>query len=82
MSKTFCIAPWHDIHIVTDGGFKGCCVMSAGETGGRYKKDGKQVTVREGIKAGIKRFIRLSKKPSMKSLKFVLFLPSNEEVIT
>lgn len=53
MSKTFCIAPWHDTHIVTDGGFKGCCVMSAGETGGRFKKDGKQVTIREGIKAGI-----------------------------
>ena len=53
MSKTFCIAPWHDTHIVTDGGFKGCCVMAAGPTGGRFTKDGKPVTIADGIKAGI-----------------------------
>ena len=52
MSKTFCIAPWHDIHIVTDGGFKGCCVMSAGPTGGRYLTDGKPVTIADGLSAG------------------------------
>ena len=53
MSKTFCTAPWHDIHIVTDGGFKGCCVMSAGPTGGRYHTDGKPVTIADGIGAGV-----------------------------
>ena len=53
MSKTFCIAPWHDTHIVTDGGFKGCCVMAAGPKGGRFEKDGKPVTINEGIGAGI-----------------------------
>lgn len=53
MSKTFCIAPWHDTHIVTDGGFKGCCVMAAGPTKGRFTKDGKHVTIKEGLSAGI-----------------------------
>ena len=53
MSKTFCIAPWHDTHIVTDGGFKGCCVMSQGPLRGRFHTDGKPVTIRDGIKAGI-----------------------------
>ena len=53
MSKTFCAAPWHDTHIVTDGGFKGCCVMSAGPTSGRYQTDGKPVTIADGIGAGI-----------------------------
>ena len=53
MSKTFCIAPWHDTHIVTDGGFKGCCVMSQGPNRGRYHTDGKPVTIRDGIRAGI-----------------------------
>lgn len=53
MSKTFCIAPWHDTHIVTDGGFKGCCVMSQGPKRGRYHTDGKPVTIRDGIKAGV-----------------------------
>lgn len=50
MSKTFCIAPWHDTHVITDGAFKGCCVM---DDDGRLKTDGKHVTIRDGIKAGI-----------------------------
>ena len=53
MSKTFCIAPWHDTHIVTDGGFKGCCVMSQGPLKGRFHTDGKPVTISDGIRAGI-----------------------------
>ena len=53
MSKTFCQAPWHDIHIVTDGGFQGCCVMGAGPTSGRYKTNGKDVTIADGLNAGV-----------------------------
>lgn len=53
MSKTFCIAPWHDTHIVTDGGFKGCCVMSSGPKSGRFFKDSNPVTISEGLDAGI-----------------------------
>jgi MoaA/NifB/PqqE/SkfB family radical SAM enzyme len=53
MSKTFCQAPWHDIHIVTDGGFQGCCVMGAGPTSGRLKTDGKDVTIADGLNAGV-----------------------------
>lgn len=53
MSKTFCIAPWHDTHIVTDGGFKGCCVMSSGPNGGRYHTDGKPVTISDGLSAAV-----------------------------
>jgi len=53
MSKTFCIAPWHDTHIVTDGGFRGCCVMSAGPKSGRLHTDGKPVTIADGMKAGL-----------------------------
>jgi MoaA/NifB/PqqE/SkfB family radical SAM enzyme len=53
MSKTFCIAPWHDTHIVTDGGFRGCCVMSAGPKNGRLQTNGKPVTIADGITAGL-----------------------------
>jgi hypothetical protein len=53
MSKTFCTAPWHDIHIVTDGGFRGCCVMGSGPSGGRYETNGKQVTIADGLDAGM-----------------------------
>lgn len=53
MSKTFCIAPWHDTHLVTDGGFRGCCVMSTGPKSGRLHTDGKPVTIADGIRAGI-----------------------------
>lgn len=53
MSKTFCTAPWQDIHIATDGGFKGCCVMSEGPTGGRYHTEGKPVTIGDGLGAGL-----------------------------
>ena len=49
-SKTFCIAPWHDVHVITDGTFKGCCVMNHGEVGGRLLTDGKVHTVaKDGI---------------------------------
>lgn len=51
MSKTFCIAPWQDIHIVTDGGFKGCCVME--QRTGKYFTDGKDVNITQGINAGL-----------------------------
>lgn len=51
MSKTFCTAPWQDIHIVTDGGFKGCCVME--QRTGKYFTDGKDVNVTQGINAGL-----------------------------
>ena len=54
MSKTFCIAPWHDVHVITDGTFKGCCVMSNGEQEGRLCNNGKPLTVAEaGIKGAI-----------------------------
>lgn len=53
MSKTFCIAPWHDTHIVTDGGFKGCCVMSEGPKGGRYETDDMPVTINSGLSSGV-----------------------------
>lgn len=39
MSKTFCVAPWQDIHITTNGNFKGCCVMSEGPNQGYLKTD-------------------------------------------
>ena len=45
--KTFCIAPWHDVHIITDGTFKGCCVMNHGEVGGRLLTDGVVHTVKD-----------------------------------
>jgi hypothetical protein len=51
MSKTFCIAPWQDVHVVTDGGFKGCCVME--QRTGKYFTDGKDVNVTQGIHAGL-----------------------------
>lgn len=51
MSKTFCIAPWQDVHVVTDGGFKGCCVME--QRTGKYFTDGKDVNVTQGISAGL-----------------------------
>ena len=53
MSKTFCIAR-HDVHVITDGTFKGCCVMSNGEQEGRLCNNGKPLTVAEaGIKGAI-----------------------------
>ena len=51
MSKTFCIAPWQDVHVVTDGGFKGCCVME--QRTGKYFTDGKDVNITQGINAGL-----------------------------
>ena len=54
MSKTFCIAPWHDVHVITDGTFKGCCVMSNGEQEGRLCNNGSPLTVANaGIKGAI-----------------------------
>ena len=53
MSNTFCMAPWHDLHIVTDGGIKGCCVMSSGPTKGRYMTNGIPVTIEDGLDAGM-----------------------------
>ena len=54
MSKTFCIAPWHDIHVITDGTFKGCCVMSHGEQKGRLLTNGNVHTVyKDGIKGAM-----------------------------
>lgn len=53
MSKTFCVAPWQDIHITTNGRFKGCCVMSEGPNQGYLQTDGKNVRIQQGdIKAG------------------------------
>jgi len=51
MSTTFCILPWQDVHVVTDGGFKGCCVME--QRTGKYFTDGKDVNVTQGISAGL-----------------------------
>jgi len=53
-SKTFCIAPWHDTHIITDGSFKGCCVMNGGPNKGHLQKDGKNLRIQdEGILGAI-----------------------------
>ena len=53
-SKTFCIAPWHDTHIITDGSFKGCCVMSNGPNKGVLQTNGKNLKVQdEGIRGAI-----------------------------
>ena len=53
-NKTFCIAPWHDIHIRTDGSFNGCCVMNGGPNNGHLQKDGKNLRIQEsGIRGAI-----------------------------
>lgn len=53
-SKTFCIAPWHDTHIITDGSFKGCCVMNSGPNKGILQTNGKNLKVQnEGIRGAI-----------------------------
>ena len=53
-NKTFCIAPWHDIHIRTDGSFNGCCVMNGGPNNGQLQKDGKTLRIQdEGIRGAI-----------------------------
>jgi MoaA/NifB/PqqE/SkfB family radical SAM enzyme len=48
MSSTFCIAPWQDIHITTNGKFKGCCVMSEGPNNGYLATDGKNHSIQSG----------------------------------
>ena len=53
-SKTFCIAPWHDTHIITDGSFKGCCVMNSGPNKGILQTNDKNLKVQnEGIRGAI-----------------------------
>ncbi len=54
MSKTFCVAPWQDIHITTNGRFKGCCVMSEGPNQGYLQTNGKNHRIQQGdIRAAI-----------------------------
>ena len=48
MSSTFCIAPWQDIHITTNGKFKGCCVMSEGPNNGYLETNGENHTIQSG----------------------------------
>lgn len=54
VSKTFCIAPWNAVHIITDGTFKGCCVTSHGAHMGRLCNDNVPLSVSEsGVRGAI-----------------------------
>lgn len=51
MSKTFCVAPWHDVHVTSYGLFKGCCVQSTGPNKGLLKTQGEPISVTQGLDA-------------------------------